>query len=57
VGEKVSVKARVTGVEGRRIMFRVEADDRLGPVGGGTHERFVVDLSRFMGKLEERYSS
>ena len=56
IGEKVAATALVTGVEGRRITFRVEATDRLGQVGAGEHERYVVDLSRFMDKLQERYS-
>lgn len=56
-GEKVTAVAEVIGVEGRRILFNVKATDRLGKVGEGEHERYVVDLSRFMGKLKERYSS
>jgi predicted thioesterase len=57
VGEKVTVEARVVDVDGRRIIFEVSASDRLGPVGEGIHQRFVVDLEKFMDRLDERYSN
>ncbi len=56
MGEKVRAGASVIEVNGRRIIFAVCASDRHGTVGRGTHERFVVDLGRFMEKLAERYS-
>lgn len=51
VGEKVTARAVVVGVEGRRIHFRVTASDRRGTAGKGTHERFVINLRNFMEKL------
>lgn len=56
VGERVVVTAVVTGVEGRRLVFRVRAADRLGTVGMGTHERYVVDLEDFMRRTSNKYS-
>jgi fluoroacetyl-CoA thioesterase len=35
----------------RRLVFRVEADDDHEHGGEGTHERFVVDMQRFMGRI------
>jgi predicted thioesterase len=32
----------------------VEADDEQERVGEGTHERFVVDMARFMGRIARK---
>jgi predicted thioesterase len=49
-GEEVLFQSRLAAVEGRRLLFEVSAavGDRL--IGKGTHERFVVDRSRFHPK-------
>jgi predicted thioesterase len=52
LGQKVVAKATVVDVDGRRLVFEVEASDQRGKVGEGKHERFIVDLERFMSKLE-----
>lgn len=47
VGLRVTARAEVTRVEGRRITFRVWADDEAERIGEGTHERIVVEVARF----------
>lgn len=46
-GEEVEVRCRLAQVDRRRLHFEVSAavGDRL--IGKGTHDRFVVDRSRF----------
>jgi fluoroacetyl-CoA thioesterase len=51
VGMRVSFRATLTERDGRRLVFRVEADDEQERVGEGTHERFIVDMARFMGRI------
>ncbi len=53
-GETVTAMAELVEVEGRRLRFRVTASDRWGTVGEGTHERFAVDLEKFIAKVAER---
>ncbi len=43
--------AELTGIDGRRLVFRVEVEDGEGVIGSGTHERFIIDPERFMSKL------
>ncbi|MDR0510231.1 MAG: thioesterase family protein [Rikenellaceae bacterium] len=50
-GSPVTATAELTEVDGRRLVFRVEASDPGGVTGEGTHERFVVDRKKFLGKL------
>ena len=47
VGLRVTARAELTRVDGRRLTFRVWADDERERIGEGTHERIVVDVSRF----------
>jgi len=54
VGAEVYLKAKVVSVEGRRVMFEVEARDRLEKVGEGRHERFIINVPRFRAKFSEK---
>jgi predicted thioesterase len=54
VGAEVQLKARVASVDGRRVMFEVEARDRLEKVGDGRHERFIINVPRFREKFNEK---
>ena len=54
VGLRVTATAEVTRVEGRRVTFRVWADDEKERIGEGTHERIVVEVSRFDRRAQEK---
>ncbi len=50
VGKKVWCESEVIGVDRRRVTFRVVVRDENGIVGRGIHERFIVDVDRFIEK-------
>jgi len=54
VGTEVVLKAKVIGVEGRRITFEVEASDSIEKLGEGIHERFIINIPRFRAKFDEK---
>lgn len=54
VGAEVFVKAKVVSVEGRRVMFEVEARDKLEKIGEGRHERVIINVPRFRMKFNEK---
>ena len=54
VGMQVRVTARVVAAEGRRVTFEVSAVDDVELVARGTHERFVVDLDRFLAGVQSK---
>jgi fluoroacetyl-CoA thioesterase len=56
VGMRVSFRATLTARDGRRLVFRVEADDERERVGEGTHERFIVDMGRFLWRIAAKGS-
>jgi fluoroacetyl-CoA thioesterase len=51
VGDTLTLSAEVTEVDGRRVTFRVKAEDSGGVAGEGTHERVLIDLARFLGRV------
>jgi predicted thioesterase len=54
VGAEVFLKAKVVSIDGRRVMFEVEARDSLEKIGEGRHERFVINIPKFRAKFEEK---
>ena len=53
-GLEVWARAELVEVEGRRLKFKVEAFDPSEKIGEGTHERFIVDLSRLIARAQAK---
>lgn len=51
LGVEVTAVARLIEIDGKRLVFEVEANDPRGIIGRGRHERFIVNRERFLGKL------
>lgn len=54
MGEEVRATARLVTVDGRRLVFALEATDAVRPIADGEMERFVVDVARFLSKAKVR---
>lgn len=54
VGHQVRARAEVTAVEGRNVTFTVRAWDEKELIGEGTHTRFVIDIARFLQRVETK---
>lgn len=54
VGMEVTAIAKLLEVEGRRLLFHVEAWDEIEKVAEGEHERYVIDCERFTKRLEKK---
>jgi len=54
IGIEITCTATLTEIDGRRLMFSLEVSDEKGPIGEGTHERFVIDVDRFMAKCQSK---
>ncbi len=53
-GMNVRAIATVSEIDKARIVFQVDIFDDLEKVGEATHERFVLDLSRYVRRLEKK---
>lgn len=51
VGMKVKAVAKLIEIEGKKLVFEVEAFDEDKKIGKGTHTRYIVNISRFMDKI------
>jgi fluoroacetyl-CoA thioesterase len=51
VGMKVRARAELVSVDGRKLVFKIQAWDEVELIGEAVHERFVVDEARFMTKV------
>lgn len=51
VGMRVTAFAEVTEVAGRKLTFRVWADDEAERIGNGVHQRIIVQVDRFDARV------
>ena len=54
VGMKVSAKTTLVEVDRRRLVFACEVYDEAGLIGKGTHERFLVEETKFQAKTNAK---
>lgn len=56
-GMHVVATSELVEVDGRRLVFIVEARDNKELVGRGKHERFIISLDKFISKAEAKGNS
>lgn len=54
VGMTVTCESELVAVEGRKLTFRIALHDEKGPVGNGTHERFIINNEKFFAKAQSK---
>ncbi len=50
VGMRVRAEAELLKVEGKKLTFRIEAFDEVEKIGEGIHERYIIELSKFLSR-------
>ncbi len=50
VGMQVRARAELVSVEGRKLVFKIQAWDEVELIGEAIHERYVIDEARFIAK-------
>ena len=53
-GNVVTATAELTEIDGRRLVFKVSAQDKYSIIGQGLHERFIINNEKFMDKLKNK---
>lgn len=53
VGGTVTVEATLREIDRRRLIFDIAGHDERAQVVKGTHERIVVELEKFLAKLNQ----
>jgi len=54
VGMKVRAVAELTSIKGKKLSFNIEAYDEKEKIGEGTHDRYIIELAKFMKRTEEK---
>ena len=54
VGMKITCESELVEIEGRKLIFKVEAYDSKGLIGKGVHERFIVENEKFQQKTDKK---
>jgi len=56
-GLTVTVNVKLEEVEGRKLVFSIVAEDGIDKISEGTHERFIIDASKFNAKMAAKINS
>tara|TARA_Y100001933_G_C18915601_1_gene528708 strand:+ start:541 stop:930 length:390 start_codon:yes stop_codon:yes gene_type:complete len=54
MGMEVRAVAELIEIDGKKLKFKVEAFDEKRKIGEGTHDRFIINVDKFMSRLEEK---
>ncbi len=53
-GMKVTARAQLEGVDGRKLTFSVEVFDAVEKIGEALHERFIIDKAKFAARVKSK---
>lgn len=54
VGFEVTARVKLIEVDGRRLVFKVEAHDGVDLISKGRHERYIITKDKFDLKMKEK---
>ena len=54
MGMRVIFRSELTGIEDRRLFFRVEAFDEKDKISEGNHERAIIQVARFAARVQAK---
>ena len=56
-GLEVTASVELIAIEGRKLVFNVEAHDGVDSISKGQHERFIINKIKFDAKVEAKKSN
>jgi fluoroacetyl-CoA thioesterase len=57
IGKRVRAEVELTAIDRRKLTFHVNIHDDTEQVGEVTHERFVIDVDKYIERLKKKFSS
>ena len=54
MGMKAYAEAELIKIEGKKLLFKIEAFDEMDKIGEGLHGRYIIELSKFMERTEKK---
>ena len=56
IGRKVRADAELVAIDRRKLTFKVKVFDDVEQVGEAEHERFVIDVDKYIERLKKKIS-
>ena len=53
IGMKVKCESVLKKVQGKKLLFQIEAHDEVGKIGEATHWRYIINDDDFMKKIQK----
>jgi fluoroacetyl-CoA thioesterase len=54
MGKRVRAEVELTGIDRRRLSFKIRVFDDIEQVGEAEHDRFIIDLDKYQAKLKKK---
>ena len=54
IGKNVRAEVELTGIDRRKLTFKVKVFDDVEQVGEAEHERFVIDVDKYIERLRKK---
>lgn len=56
-GFEITCKVELIEMDGKRLVFKVEAHDGIDLISKGSHERFIINKEKFDQRLQDKTAS
>ncbi len=57
IGRKVRAETELAAIDRRKLAFKVKVFDEVEQVGEAEHERFVIDVDRYIERLKKKFAA
>ncbi len=57
IGKKVRAEVELAGIDRRKLTFKVKIFDDVEQVGEAEHERFVIDVDKYIERLKKKITA
>jgi predicted thioesterase len=57
IGKKVRAEAELVAIDRRRLSFKVKVFDEVEQVGEAEHDRFVIDVDKYIERLKKKINA
>jgi predicted thioesterase len=54
LGMKVRAEAELIEISGKKLTFNIVAYDEIEKIGEGTHQRYIIDVPKFLQKANQK---
>jgi predicted thioesterase len=57
IGKKVRCETELTAIDRRKLTFKMKVFDDVEQIGEAEHDRYIVDLDKYMARLKAKIES